>query len=278
MPPIDPQFAVSGFLVGALVGMTGVGGGSLMTPILILLFGVPPATAVGTDLLFAAATKTVGSFVHGFNRSIDWRVVARLAAGSVPATIAALAVLSALNMGTGGARHVITAVLSATLLLTALALVMRQRIFALFGERLASLSSRTVAATTVTVGAILGILVTFSSVGAGALGVTALVLLYPRLPIARIVGCDIAHAVPLTLIAGLGHGAMGSLDLHALVSLLVGSIPGVFAGSSLSTRVPDASLRYVLAAVLFLVGAKLAMDMSAYSPPSIATASPDHTH
>src|SRR5260370_20865728 len=106
---IDPQYAVAGFLVGALVGVTGVGGGSLMTPILIVLFGVSPATAVGTDLLFAAATKTVGSLVHGFNRTIEWRVVRRLAIGSLPATALSLTLLSWLHLSGGGAPPVITA-------------------------------------------------------------------------------------------------------------------------------------------------------------------------
>jgi len=194
------------------------------------------------------------------------------ATGSIPATLLALAVLSALHMGTGGARHVITAVLSVTLLLTAGALIGRHKILAVYAERLAKLNSQSVAASTIIVGAILGILVTFSSVGAGAIGMTALVLLYPQVPMARIVGCDIAHAVPVTLIAGLGHGAMGSLDLRTLLCLLAGSIPGVFAGSSLSARIPDIGLRYLLALVLFIVGVKFAIDMSVRSPPNVAAA------
>jgi uncharacterized membrane protein YfcA len=258
---IDPHYSIAGFIVGALVGVTGVGGGSLMTPILILLFGVSPATAVGTDLLFAAATKTVGSLVHGFNKTIEWRVVRRLATGSLPATALALVALSQLEMSAGGARHVITAVLTLALLLTAGALIARNRISALYADRLGRLDERSIAALTVAMGAVLGILVTFSSVGAGAIGVTALVFLYPRLSMARVVGSDIAHAVPLTLVAGLGHGAMGSVDLHTLLSLLVGSFPGIFVGSSISARVPDLVLRYVLAAVLVIVGARLALDI-----------------
>jgi uncharacterized protein len=258
---IDPHYAIAGFLVGALVGVTGVGGGSLMTPILIVLFGVSPATAVGTDLLFAAATKTVGSLVHGFNRTIDWQVVRRLAIGSIPSTGFALMVLSWLNMKTGSANQIVTAVLTFALLLTAGALIGRNKILGIYAQRIASLNERSIARLTIVMGAMLGILVTFSSVGAGALGVTALVLLYPRLPMARIVGSDIAHAVPLTLIAGLGHGVMGSVDLHTLVSLLAGSLPGIFVGSSISARVPDTALRYVMAAVLIIVGSKLAVDL-----------------
>jgi len=259
---IDPHYAVAGFLVGALVGVTGVGGGSLMTPILILLFGVSPATAVGTDLLFAAATKTVGSLVHGVNRTIDWRIVRRLAAGSIPATLLALAVLSWLLKTAGGARHLITGFLAVALFVTAAALIARNRISALYAHRLSGLDDRKIAILTIATGALLGFFVTFSSVGAGAMGVVALVLLYPQVATVRIVGSDIAHAVPLTLIAGLGHGLVGSIDTHTLLSLLVGSLPGIFAGSMLSARVPDVALRYVLAAVLMIVGTKLALDVN----------------
>jgi uncharacterized membrane protein YfcA len=241
-----------------------------MTPILIVLFGVSPATAVGTDLLFAAATKTVGSLVHGFNRTIDWRVVRRLATGSIPMTALALMVLSWLNMRTGGAHQMVTAVLSIALLLTAGALIARNKIFGIYSQRLANLNDRSIARLTIAMGAMLGILVTFSSVGAGAIGVTALVLLYPGVSTARIVGSDIAHAVPLTLIAGLGHGVMGSVDFHTLVSLLAGSLPGIFVGSSISARVPDTALRYVLAAVLIIVGSKLAVDLSAPPKANVA--------
>jgi uncharacterized protein len=260
---IDPNYAIAGFLVGALVGVTGVGGGSLMTPILIVLFGVSPTTAVGTDLLFAAATKTVGSLVHGFNRTIDWQVVRRLASGSMPTTALALMVLSWLNMRTGGAHQIVTAFLSIALLLTAGALIARNKIFSIYSRRLSNLNDSSIARLTIAIGAVLGILVTFSSVGAGAIGATALVLLYPRMSTARIVGSDIAHAVPLTLIAGLGHGVMGSVDLHTLVSLLTGSLAGIFVGSSISARVPDTALRYILAAMLIVVGGKLAVDVSA---------------
>jgi uncharacterized protein len=266
---IDLHYSVAGFVVGALVGVTGVGGGSLMTPILIMLFGVSPATAVGTDLLFAAATKTVGSLVHGFNQTIDWRIVRRLATGSIPATLLALLALSWLLKSGGGARHLITAILAVALFVTAASLIARNRISALYAHRLSGLDDRTIAILTVTTGAVLGILVTFSSVGAGAIGVVALVLLYPNVPTVRIVGSDIAHAVPLTLVAGLGHGIVGSLDVHTLASLLAGSIPGIFAGSVLSARVPDVALRYVLATVLVIVGVKLALDTNVLSTVAV---------
>ena len=269
---IDPQYAVAGFLVGALVGVTGVGGGSLMTPILIVLFGVAPATAVGTDLLFAAATKTVGSLVHGANRTIDWRIVRRLAAGSIPATLFALAVLAWLLKTAGGARHIITGFLAVALFVTAAALIARNRISALYAHRLSGLDDRRIAVLTIATGALLGIFVTFSSVGAGAIGVVALVLLYPQIPTVRIVGSDIAHAVPLTLIAGIGHGIVGSIDVHTLLSLLAGSLPGIFVGSMLSARVPDVALRYILAAVLVSVGVKLSLDMNVL--PTLAVNQP----
>jgi uncharacterized membrane protein YfcA len=261
-------------LVGTLVGVTGVGGGALMTPILIVLFGVSPATAVGTDLLFAAATKSVGSVVHGFNHTIEWRIVRRLALGSLPATGLALYALSLLQASSGEARQVITAILAAALLLTAVILIARNRVSALYAERLARLDDRSIEGLTVAMGAVLGVLVTLSSVGAGALGVTALVLLYPRISTARIVGSDIAHAVPLTLVAGLGHGAMGSIDTHALVSLLAGSLPGIFLGSSVSARIPDLVLRYVMATVLAIVAVKMGVDLSLQlaAPISIAGA------
>ena len=253
---IDPRYVLSGFLVGLLVGQTGVGGGSLMTPLLVLLFGVPPTTAVGTDLLYAAATKSVGTLVHGLNRTVDWRVVRRLASGSTPATLLTLLLLS---RGALGPRigPMIALILGVMLLLTAASLIFRRQFLAFAGPRLEGIAPRRTAALTVGIGAALGALVTISSVGAGALGVTALLLLYPRAPMARIVGSDIAHAVPLTLIAGAGHWWLGSVDGPLLLSLLCGSIPGIALGSHFAARVPDAVLRPLLAAVLTLVGARL---------------------
>lgn len=254
---IDPLFALSGFIVGVLVGMTGVGGGSLMTPLLILLFGVHPATAVGTDLLYAAATKTVGSMVHGLAHSIEWRVVRRLATGSLPATVITLVFLSFLNHNEA-ARSLITIVLCIALLMTATALIFRSTIVDAFRNRLPG--GRDSAVNTVVVGAILGVLVSASSIGAGALGVVALIILYPELPMARIVGSDIAHAVPLTLVAGAGHWIIGTVDWHIMSSLLVGSLPGIVLGSYLAIRVPERALRLVLAVTLIVVAGKLASD------------------
>ncbi len=254
---IDPLFSLSGFVVGALVGMTGVGGGSLMTPLLILLFGIHPATAVGTDLLYASATKTVGTAVHGVSRTVDWRVVGRLAMGSVPMTALTLIGLSHLGTQTEAANALITSVLAFALFGTAVVLIFRRRIIAHYALRLAAIPPSKTRAMTIAMGAALGVLVSISSVGAGAIGVTALILLYPHLPMARIVGSDIAHAVPLTLIAGVGHWFLGLTDLALLSSLLAGSIPGIVIGSYAAPRIPDAALRYILAGTLLLVGGRL---------------------
>jgi uncharacterized protein len=257
---IDPLYAASGFGVGVLVGMTGVGGGSLMTPLLILLFGIHPATAVGTDLLYAAATKTVGSLVHGFARSIDWRVVRRLASGSVPATIVTLTALSFAKVQSETARAFVTVVLCGALSMTAGALIFRNAIVRHFRNRFPALDARNTGLLTVLVGAVLGVLVSVSSVGAGAVGVVALIVLYPQLPMARIVGSDIAHAVPLTLVAGAGHWIIGSVDWHIMSSLLSGSVPGIILGSYVAVRVPERALQLALAVTLILVAGKLAHD------------------
>ena len=254
---IDPPYAVSGLGVGLLVGLTGVGGGSLMTPLLVLLFGVHPTTAVGTDLLFAAATKSVGTAAHGLGDSIDWRVTGRLAAGSIPTTVACVLGLSWLGAPGPAVEHLIEVVLGTALLLTAASLLFRVQIVAYVSRRFGEPRPERAAFLTVATGALLGVLVSLSSIGAGALGVTVLVLLYPSLPIARLVGSDIAHAVPLTLIAGLGHWYLGAVDWGLLASLLVGSVPGIIVGSLLAARVPELVLRPLLAGTLLLVGIRL---------------------
>ncbi len=268
--PIDPLYSACGFAVGVLVGMTGVGGGSLMTPLLILLFGVHPATAVGTDLLCASATKTGGSIVHGFARTIDWKVVGLLASGSVPMTALTLVVLSRFDVDSAFVHTLITLVLSAALLVTALLLIFRRNLLALYDQHVGRLEPRATAALTVASGAVLGVLVSISSVGAGAIGVTILILLYPRLPASTIVGSDIAHAVPLTLVAGIGHWMLGSVDWQIFGSLLVGSLPGIVLGSHMAARVPETALRVLLAATLILVGSKLAYEQIETHLPTLA--------
>jgi hypothetical protein len=254
---IQPLFVLSGFAVGFLVGMTGVGGGSLMTPLLILLFHIHPVTAVGTDLIYASVTKTGGSLVHGLNRTIDWRVVRRLATGSLPASLLTMLVLSLLKVDPASYSALVTKVLGVSLILTSMALVFRRRLLATYSRRVGVLTESQTRLTTIIVGTMLGVLVTISSVGAGALGVTALLLLYPELPIVKIAGSDIAHAVPLTLVAGLGHLASNGMDLTMLISLLCGSLPGIVLSSQFAPRMPDAVLRYVLAITLFLVSLRL---------------------
>ena len=266
----QPIYAIAGFAVGMLVGMTGVGGGSLMTPVLILLFGMPPAVAVGTDLLHAAVTKTAGSLVNGFNQTIDWRVVRRLATGSIPMTIVTMSVLSALDINSAAARELINAVLTFALIVTAVTLLFRDRIVRLSAGRLDVLTPRQAAVLTVIVGGVLGTIVSISSVGAGAIGVICLVLLYPKLPTARIVGSDIAHAVPLTLVAGIGHWFLGSVDLQVVMFLVLGSVPGILVGSYAALRIPDFALRIVLAAALLVVATKLSFGLLPSSSNVIA--------
>jgi uncharacterized membrane protein YfcA len=259
LPHINLLYSASGLFVGFLVGLTGVGGGSLMTPILVLLFNIHPATAVGTDLLYAAATKATGTLVHGVKGSIDWQVTLRLAAGSVPAATITLILLHRYGMNSQRGGHLISVVLGVALLITAIALVFRPQLTAFAASRKRATGQGSTLALTMLTGAVLGVLVSLTSVGAGAIGVTVLLLLYPLLPTNRIVGSDIAHAVPLTLLAGAGHWLLGSIDWSLLASLLLGSLPGIMIGSFLSSKAPDKLLRNVLAATLTLVGVKLVM-------------------
>lgn len=254
-------YSLSGFVVGTLVGMTGVGGGSLMTPVLILLFGFYPTTAVGTDLLFATVTKSVGAIIHRAQGTIDWRIVGRLAAGSVPASILALILLAKVGTPSAEVSEIITSVLGIALLITAVAVVFRPWIVEWAHSHSALLGDRGAAIATIILGLVLGAAVTLSSVGAGAIGVTVLVLLYPQLPTSRIIGSDIAHAVPLTFVSGVGHWFMGSVNLPLLGALLIGSIPGVMLGSWALGRIDDRLIRFTLAGVLLVVTLRLLWPM-----------------
>ncbi len=255
-------YSIAGFFVGAIVGLTGVGGGSLMTPLLVLLFGIHPAVAVGTDLLYAALTKTGGALVHGRNNTVDWSIVAALGAGSVPAAALTLWWLSIHSGSTYGSQSLISGTLGVALVLTACALLFRVRLQAL-AERpgIREWREHHLRSLTVATGALLGVLVTISSVGAGALGTAALVFLYPRLSAVRIVGSDIAHAVPLTLVAGLGHWWLGNVNWALLGALLIGSLPGIAVGSHIAARLPERFLRPLLATMLFGIGGKLSLNL-----------------
>lgn len=250
-------YIFAGFVVGLLVGLTGVGGGSLMTPILMIFFNVKAIVAVGTDLLYASITKSVGIFAHGKLGNIDWKIVCLLAYGSIPAAIATTLYLRQSGIASEETVANIKFWLGLALLLTSLSVLFRNQLAKL------SKTGHWVNPThtpmlTVMLGLILGFMVTLTSVGAGALGVTALLILYPKVPITRIVGTDVAHAVPLTLVAGLGHASLGTVDYQLLGTLLIGSIPGIWVGSHLSAKVAEHWVRTVLALILVYVGQKLA--------------------
>ncbi len=257
---MDLLHPLSGFVVGLMVGLTGVGGGSLMAPIMIILLGVAPTTAIGTDLWFAALTKMVGGGVHHSQGHADWQVVRRLALGSLPAAALTLWFLS-----TGDGHQVkgglMVQLLGAALLATAIVTLFQQRIYSAttsIGPAQVEMFRRLLPGLTVLCGAILGIIVTLTSVGAGALGATMLVMLYPmRLSMQKIVGTDIVHAVPLTLLAGFGYFWMGLVDFTLLGSLLIGSIPGIVIGSRLTKHVNAGVLRGALAIMLVFSGVKL---------------------
>nr|WP_312623336.1 sulfite exporter TauE/SafE family protein [Pseudomonas juntendi] len=253
-------FTIAGLVVGFIVGMTGVGGGSLMTPIL-LWFGINPATAVGTDLLYAAITKASGVWVHARNKNIDWKITGLLSLGSVPAAALTLWFLSTLHTDTSALNAIIKRGLAVVLILTALAILFKSRLQAFASHHAGDhyhLSAGTLNTLTVLTGVVLGVMVTLTSIGAGALGTVALFLLYPFLVTRRLVGTEIAHAVPLTLVAGLGHAGMGNMDWSLLGYLLLGSLPGIYLGSHLTGRISDRVLRPCLAAMLLLIGYKLA--------------------
>jgi len=259
--PDSLLYVAAGLLVGANVGLTGVGGGSLMTPILVLLFGQSPAVAVGTDLVFAATTKLAATVSFGYSRRVDWRIVGRLALGSLPGAGATILWFWLTRRAPGAVDHVIVHCLAAMLMLTGLGLLMqgvlqRSRIRA----RLASfpLVQKWKPVVTVAIGLLLGVAVTLTSVGAGALGTVALLYLYPiRLSTDRLVATDIAHALPLTIIAGIGHASLGHVNFPALGYLLLGSIPGVLIASHTMIRLPQAITRTLLALMLIVVGGRL---------------------
>ncbi|MEI7795590.1 MAG: sulfite exporter TauE/SafE family protein [Methylococcaceae bacterium] len=279
-------YIVSGLLVGVLVGLTGVGGGSLMTPLLVFLFGFKPATAVGTDLLFAALTKTNGVWVHHTKHSsVDWRIVRWLSLGSLPLAVATLFVLKHFAQIGKETTGIITLTLGVALLLTAFSILVRSilirrdaknntdmvieiddetEIALVENEKIDEIKrgrfNRWQIPATVLTGAVLGILVTLTSVGAGALGTVVLLFLYPKMLTVKVVGTDLAHAIPLTAVAGFGHWMLGNVDFVLLGSLLIGSLPGIWVGSHLSAKLPEKMLRPILAILLLVIGLKFVLN------------------
>jgi uncharacterized membrane protein YfcA len=252
------SYIVAGFAVGLLVGLTGVGGGSLMTPLLALLFGVSPTVAVGTDLAFASLTKLAGTVAHRYTGTVRWHIVRRLCFGALPAALVATLALKHFGALDKDIAQIIRYSIACSVLLTVVALLFRAKMLTwVLARPERQLQGTPLVAATVVAGAILGVLVTVSSIGAGAIGATLLVMLYPRLSPAEIAGTDIAYAVPLTAIAALGHWWLGSINWALLAMLLIGSVPGITLGSLAARAVPEKILRALLAATLTSVAYKL---------------------
>lgn len=250
---LQSLYPLVGLVVGLIVGLTGVGGGSLMTPILVFVFKVPIELAVGTDLLFASLTKIAGVTAHSARGNVNWRIVGTLAAGSLPASIVTIMTMGYLKSSGKPLDGFVLPVLGFSLVATAAAVLLRRRILAAGNGRY-GLSEAGSARITILVGIVLGVLVTLTSVGAGAIGVAALMLLYPALRPASVVGTDLAHAIPLVTVAGLGHLQLGNVDYRLLLGLLAGSIPGIWVGSTISARLPEVLMRRILACVLLVMG------------------------
>lgn len=251
----DVMLPLGGFVVGMVIGLTGLGGGSLMTPGLIFGLGISPAVAVGTDLIFAGITKSIGVFAHRAAGNIEWRTVGFLASGSLPAAVLTILIVDRLPSAEGLVvlDRMVVPILGVALLLTAGVVIFRSRLVGV-AERLSARYGNPGPTWLVASGAVLGSLVAISSVGAGAMCVAVLTLCRPGMATRRVVGTDLAHALPLALVAGMGHLHLGTVDLGLLFALLVGSIPGIYVGSTLTGRVPEPVLRCLLAAVLVTVG------------------------
>lgn len=250
-------YIISGAAVGFIVGLTGIGGGALMTP-LLLVFGFPPNVAVGTDLMYASMTKASGVYSHQKQKHVRWSLVKLLALGSIPSALITGIFLKEVFGDAKLYSHLLSTSLGIMLLLTAFVIIFRTRIQGLANQRLNIQGQRYRPIATIIMGVILGVLVTLSSVGAGAIGTAVLMLLYPALKSSNVVGTDIAHAVPLTLAGGLVHMYLGNVDFELLFALLVGSIPAIHLGSKVSHHLPDNLLRPALASILFILGSKYA--------------------
>ena len=232
-----------------------------MTPILVLVFSIKPAVAVGTDLLYAAITKGGGIFAHQGQGTIDWKIVRLLSMGSIPAALSAVFILKQLTVMGINYDRLITSTLSIALILTSLVILFKAQLQSLGRKEqfrtIRIIHKRLRAPATILSGAAIGVLVTLSSVGAGALGAAILFFLYPRMSAIKIVGTDLAHAVPITAIAGLGHWGLGSVDFQLLLSLIIGSLPGIYLGSHAGVQLPEKYIRPILASMLLLIGGRL---------------------
>jgi uncharacterized membrane protein YfcA len=251
---LDIYYIFAGASVGFVIGITGVGGGSLMTPLLVLGFQVQPAIAVGTDLLYAAITKAGGVYSHQKFKNIDWTIAKNLCLGSIPASIVSVFVIQALNISDDVFAQIISLVLGIMLVCTSIVIIFKQRLIKLKSTK--KPKPRNI----IILGACLGVLVTISSVGAGAIGSAILLILYPKMLSNKVVGTDIAHAVPLTAIAGLGHLHLGNIDFNLLTSLIIGSLPAVYLGTKVGKVIPDKMLKYIIATILMLMGLRFAIS------------------
>jgi len=261
-PPLELIQIAAGAVVGLIIGLTGVGGGSLMTPILVLGFGIAPAIAVGTDLLYAAITKSSGVYFHQRNGTVDWRIVKLLGSGSIPCSLLTIYFLEILHAKGVNYEKAMIMTLSCMLIITAIIVISKTRLLAFIhsrhaGNRLIDAIRRYRPEITILAGCALGVLVTVSSVGAGAIGSAILFLLYPHHKPINIVGTDLAHAVPLTAIAGFGHLHFGTVDPGLLSGLLLGGIPAIYLGSMVGKKLPDHVLRPLISIILLLMGIKL---------------------
>jgi uncharacterized membrane protein YfcA len=258
MLEINYLYIVAGALVGLLVGLTGVGGGSLMTPLLTLLFGISPSIAVGTDLAFAALTKGVGTAAHRLHGNVRWEIVRLLCIGSLPAAVASIFFLKHIGSVSSEWQYYIQLSIGISVLLTAISLIFRSRMRAwISAHPQYELKGNELRIATIISGIVIGVLVTISSIGAGAIGATLIVFLYPALKPSEVAGTDIAYAVPLTALAAFGHFWLGNVNFDLLFALLLGSVPAIWVGARLSKAFPEKITRSILAGVLTLVGLKL---------------------
>jgi len=253
---LDFLYIFAGAAVGFVIGLTGVGGGSLMTPLLVLGFNVQPAIAVGTDLLYAAITKASGVWSHQRLKNINWSIVKNLCLGSLPGSIACIYIIQYFELSGEAFEHIISITLGFMLILTSIVIIFKDTINKYFKKPVNYSPSPLVI---ICLGLVLGVLVTLSSVGAGAIGGAILLLLYPGLRTRTIIGTDIAHAVPLTAVAGLGHLQLGNIDFNLLLSLLVGSLPAIYIGAIVGEKLPEKTLKYIVASILLIIGIKFAI-------------------